>query len=123
MQFDEWEKGTGLNNREEFELAEKFYLAMPEGFSKQKLYDMRNSMDEQDFLYLCELVVDCDQMVKNAKDSYKRFMDKANFLDAMVDSLKTNGKIDCIATYAALESEKAKKREQELILGTWEELR
>ena len=122
MLFDEWEKGTGRTSQEEYELAQELYNAMPEGFTKQKLFDLRNAMDEQDFMCLCEIISDCQRKVSEIRHDRDKNMEKATFLSDVVDTLKESGKIDCIKTYAALKAEEAKQTVLDNISSMWDDM-
>ena len=121
MLFEEYEKGTGVSSQEEYQLAEKFYTAMPEGFSKQKLFELRNAMDEQDFIYMCELVVDCNDRLAETRRSYQKDVEKAVFLTDMVYKLKEHN-VDCIDMYANFKAEDAKQQILDDVKDMWDDI-
>ena len=117
MLFEEWTKGTGCANEEEYKLAEKLYSAMPENFQKKDLYDMRMAMNEDHFIALCKLVEGNYDSLQKVQRQYEKLEARMWTINDMLQTLKDECKMDVIQVYAAHMAEKAQKAERERILG------
>jgi len=122
MLFEEYEKGTGVHSSEEYDLANKLYSAMPEGFSKQKMFDLRNSMDADDFKALCELATKNQDRLDEERNRNEYLTKYAGFIKTMIATLKMECNINCLEVYTAHMADKAARAEKERIGNEWREL-
>ena len=122
MLFEEWEKGTGLDDYDEYRIAEDLYNTMPENFTKDELYKLREAVTKEHFEILATLVNSNNETIQHYRRRQERLTAKENFVDEMIRVLKEECNIDVLAVYATFMAEKAQKDEKERILGLWEDL-
>ena len=123
MLFEEWEKGTGLGDYDEYKMAEGLYNTMPENFTKDELYKLRKAVTKEHFEILATLVNSNNETVQYYRRRQERLTAKENFVDEMIRVLKEECNMDVLAVYATYMAEKAQKDEKERILGIWEDFR
>ena len=122
MLYEEYEKGTGVHSSEEYDLANELYSAMPDSFSKQKMYDLRNSMDADDFKALCELALKNQDKLESEQKRNDKLEKYMLFTKTMLDTLKTECNINCLEVYTAHMADKAARAEKERINAKWNEI-
>jgi len=121
MLFEEWEKGTGLGDYDEYKDAERLYDAMDEGFRKEDLFKLRKAMRKEHFLNLCDLASD-GRFIEQLHRT-ERLTSKEIFVDRMITTLRDECNIDVLKVYITYMAEKAKAEEAERIQGLWDDLK
>lgn len=122
MLFEEWEKGTDLHDYDEYRIAEELYNTMPENFTKDELYKLREAVTKEHFEILATLVNSDNETIQYYRRRQERLTAKENFVDEMIRVLKEECKMDVLAVYASYMADKAQKDEKGRILGLWEDL-
>lgn len=120
MLFEEWEKGTDLHDYDEYKLAESLYNVMPNNFDKKKLYKLRLAMTKEHFAFLCSIASNGSKREEILRERNEKLSAASMFLNEVINTLKTECKMNVIEIYTAHMVEKAKKAERERILGRWE---
>lgn len=122
MLFEEWQEGTGLDDYEEYQLAERFYTAMSDSFEKKDLYILRCNMKKEHFKELCDKVLVGNDIIEemnlrlNKLEQYKSAMDEINA------TLKKECNIDTYEVYIRFKAEKAKQEEEDRLRNSLKQL-
>lgn len=122
MLYEEYEKGTGVHSSQEYDMANALYSAMPDTFTKQKMYDLRNSMDADDFKALCVLALNNHETLEEQEKKIFKLEQYKGFVDNVLTVLKDECKINAIEVYTAHMADKASRCEKERIEARWKEL-
>ena len=121
MLFEEWEKGTGNRNYEEYKLAEVVYQQMPESFTKEKLYKLKEFMGD-DFKALTEVFFNNIESNIRLREENAILGRRADFMYRAIDSYKQVQKIDIVSSYAIQRGEDAKLNTYQMVMDEWDNL-
>lgn len=119
MLYEEYKNGTGNESSEEYDLANELYTAMPDTFTKDKMYDLRNAMDKDDFKALCLLATKNQDKLEECNKTINRLEDYQMFTNVMIRTLKTECNLDVVNTYISYMADKASKAEKERLTSKW----
>lgn len=116
MLFEEWTQGTGLEDHDEYQLAERLYATvMPDDFSKQDLYKLRASMSKAHFIHLCNVALKTLDWIDRLQDELVGLQNYKSLMDEVTDTLKNECNIDTIDVFTKYKAEKARQAEADRV--------